>query len=178
MKNFPAVNNSVWQSPSLLPTGHSLLLADEPTGELDTATAKTIYDLFRDLNRKMGLTIVIVSHDPGIAQHVDRVVAVRDGKLASESVRLKSDPDVPHGEHMHVFEEMAILDSAGRLSIPREHLNHFNINRRVRLEIVDEGILIRPPAADHADLETIHASYRRQMIIRKKQENEEDCQPG
>lgn len=61
-----------------------LLLADEPTGELDTATAKTIYDLFRDLNRKMGLTIVIVSHDPSIAQHVDRVVAVRDGRLATE----------------------------------------------------------------------------------------------
>ena len=68
-----------------------LLLADEPTGELDTATAKTIYDLFRDLNRKLGLTIVIVSHDPGIAQHVDRVVAVRDGKLASESVQIKPD---------------------------------------------------------------------------------------
>lgn len=128
-----------------------LLLADEPTGELDTATAKTIYDLFRDLNRRMGLTIVIVSHDPGIAQHVDRVVAVRDGKLASESVRLKSDPNYPHEEHAQVFEEMAILDSAGRLSIPREHLNHFNINRRVRLEIVDGGILIRPPSADHAD---------------------------
>jgi putative ABC transport system ATP-binding protein len=128
-----------------------LLLADEPTGELDTATAKTIYDLFRDLNRKMGLTIVIVSHDPGIAQHVDRVVAVRDGKLASESVRLKSTPNSPHGEHLPIFEEMAILDSAGRLSIPREHLNHFKINRRVRLEIVDQGILIRPPAVDHAD---------------------------
>jgi peptide/nickel transport system ATP-binding protein len=78
-------------------------------------------------------------------------VAVRDGKLASESVRLKSDPNYPHEEHAQVFEEMAILDSAGRLSIPREHLNHFNINRRVRLEIVDGGILIRPPSADHAD---------------------------
>ena len=42
------------------------------------------YDMFRDLNRKLGLTIVIVSHDPGIAQQVDRVVAVRDGKLATE----------------------------------------------------------------------------------------------
>ncbi len=130
-----------------------LLLADEPTGELDTATAKTIYDLFRDLNRKMGLTIVIVSHDPSIAQHVDRVVAVRDGKLASESVRLKPGTDGPQADHPHVFEELAILDSAGRLSIPREHLDQFNIHGRVRLEIVDEGILIRPPLANHADLE-------------------------
>jgi putative ABC transport system ATP-binding protein len=134
-----------------------LLLADEPTGELDTATAKTIYDLFRDLNRKLGLTIVIVSHDPGISQHVDRVVAVRDGKLASESVRLKTAKnagiDGSHEDHLHAFEELVILDSAGRLSIPREHLDQFHIRRRVRLEIVEEGILIRPPATDSTDLE-------------------------
>jgi putative ABC transport system ATP-binding protein len=130
-----------------------LLLADEPTGELDTTTAKTIYDLFRDLNRKLGLTIVIVSHDPGIAQHVDRVVAVRDGKLASESVRLKTNIDGRHEEHVHAFEELAILDSAGRLSIPRESLEHFHIRRRVRLEITEEGILIRPPANGSTDSE-------------------------
>jgi ABC-type lipoprotein export system ATPase subunit/bifunctional DNA-binding transcriptional regulator/antitoxin component of YhaV-PrlF toxin-antitoxin module len=135
-----------------------LLLADEPTGELDTATAKTIYDLFRDLNRKLGLTIVIVSHDPGIAQHVDRVVAVRDGKLASESVRLKNNADGTLEEHMHAFEELAVLDSAGRLSIPREYLEHFHIRRRVRMEIVEGGILIQPPANSHADLEHTPAS--------------------
>jgi putative ABC transport system ATP-binding protein len=130
-----------------------LLLADEPTGELDSATAKTIYDLLRDLNRKLGLTIVIVSHDPGIAQHVDRVVAVRDGKLASESVRISSTAGGSHEETLHTFEELAILDSAGRLTIPREHLEQFHIRRRVRLEIVDEGILIRPPANNHVELE-------------------------
>ena len=63
-----------------------MLLADEPTGELDTATAQTIYDLLRGLNKDLGLTMIIVSHDPGIARHVDRVVAV-DGKLASETLR-------------------------------------------------------------------------------------------
>jgi putative ABC transport system ATP-binding protein len=135
-----------------------LLLADEPTGELDTATAKTIYDLFRGLNRSLGLTIVVVSHDPGIAQHVDRVVAVRDGKLASESVRLKSATGHLHGEDTHTFEELAILDSAGRLSIPWDYLDHFHIRRRVRLELVDDGILIRPAVTDHADLEHTSAS--------------------
>ena len=130
-----------------------LLLADEPTGELDTATAKTIYDMFRDLNRKLGLTIVIVSHDPGIAQHVDRVVAVRDGKLATESIRLKPSTEGSHEDHLHAFEELAILDSAGRLSIPRDYLEHFHILRRVRMEIVDNGILIRPPTNDLAPIE-------------------------
>ena len=91
-----------------------LLLADEPTGELDTATAQTIYDLLRDLNKRLGLTIVIVSHDLGIARHVDRVVAVRDGKLASETVRVqKSDSDEHH------LVELAVVDAAGRLQIPR-----------------------------------------------------------
>jgi ABC-type lipoprotein export system ATPase subunit len=121
----------------------SLLLADEPTGELDTVTAQAIYDLLRDLNKRLGLTMVIVSHDPGIAKHVDRVVAVRDGKLASETVRVqKSDG----GEH-HV--ELAVLDSAGRLQLPREYLEEFNIKRRVLIETTAEGILIRKPDESH-----------------------------
>ncbi|HEU0291493.1 MAG TPA: ABC transporter ATP-binding protein [Anaerolineales bacterium] len=120
-----------------------LLLADEPTGELDTATAQTIYNLLRDLNKQLQLTMVIVSHDPGIARHVDRVVAVRDGKLASETVRVqKSDG----GEH-HV--ELGVLDAAGRLQIPREYLEEFNIKRRVLIETTAEGILLRKPEGNH-----------------------------
>jgi putative ABC transport system ATP-binding protein len=128
-----------------------LLLADEPTGELDTATAKTVYDLLRDLNRKLGLTIVIVSHDPSIAQHVDRVVAVRDGKLASETLRIKAaagSDGVLHDDQHHSFEELILLDSAGRLHIPREYLDQFHIRRRVRMEMTEDGILIRPPLSD------------------------------
>ncbi|MEO8355505.1 MAG: ABC transporter ATP-binding protein [Chloroflexota bacterium] len=121
-----------------------LLLADEPTGELDTATAQTIYDLLRDLNRQLGLTMVIVSHDPGIARHVDRVVAVRDGKLASETVRVQK-----HDSDEHHLVELAVLDSAGRLQIPREYLDEFNIKRRVLIETTAEGILIRRPDGEH-----------------------------
>ena len=64
----------------------SILLADEPTGELDTATALTIYEAFRTLNKQENLTIIIVSHDPEIAQHVDRVVTIRDGRLVDDAV--------------------------------------------------------------------------------------------
>lgn len=130
-----------------------LLLADEPTGELDTATAQTIYDLLRKLNKQLGLTMVIVSHDPGIARHVDRVVAVRDGKLASETLRVqKTDSD----EH-HLL-ELAIVDSAGRLQIPREYLEQFNIHRRVQVELTNEGILIRPPAKEHHSHDHVSSS--------------------
>jgi ABC-type lipoprotein export system ATPase subunit/bifunctional DNA-binding transcriptional regulator/antitoxin component of YhaV-PrlF toxin-antitoxin module len=121
-----------------------LLLADEPTGELDTATAQTIYDLLRRLNKQLGLTMVIVSHDPGIARHVDRVVAVRDGKLASETLRVqKTDSDEHH------LVEFAVVDAAGRLQIPREYLEQFHIRRRVQVELTEAGILIRPPAREH-----------------------------
>ncbi len=132
----------------------ALLLADEPTGELDTATAQTIYDLLRDLNKSLGLTIVIVSHDSGIAKHVDRVVAVRDGKLASETLRVQK----AEGEEHHL-EELAVLDSAGRLQIPREALERFNIRRRVRVEVTEDGILIRPPENNHQGSEHEALSY-------------------
>jgi len=125
----------------------SLLLADEPTGELDTVTAQTIYDLLRDLNKRLGLTMVIVSHDPGISKHVDRVVAVRDGKLASETVRVQNSDG---GEH-HV--ELAVLDSAGRVQLPREYLEGFNIKRRVTIETTSDGILIRKPEGESHSVE-------------------------
>jgi len=130
-----------------------LLLADEPTGELDTATAQTIYDLLRRLNKQLGLTMVIVSHDPGIARHVDRVVAVRDGKLASETLRVqKADSDEHH------LVELAVVDAVGRLQIPREYLEQFNIRRRVQVELTEEGILIRPPEREHHSHDQISSS--------------------
>jgi ABC-type lipoprotein export system ATPase subunit/bifunctional DNA-binding transcriptional regulator/antitoxin component of YhaV-PrlF toxin-antitoxin module len=131
-----------------------LLLADEPTGELDNTAAKTIYELLRTLNRTLGLTVVIVSHDSSLAQYVDRVVAVRDGKLASETVR-KPGSSAKGGAHQqHHLEELSVLDSAGRLQIPREHLDRFHIRRRVRLEVTADGILIRPPEHEQEAAET------------------------
>jgi putative ABC transport system ATP-binding protein len=119
-----------------------LLLADEPTGEVDNATAKVIYGIFRDLNRELGLTTLIVSHDAGIAQYVNRVIAVRDGKLATEKVRRTSSEGADPGVDTHV--EWVVLDSAGRLQIPREYLQRFDIQRRAELEVTADGILIRP----------------------------------
>lgn len=136
-----------------------LLLADEPTGELDTVTARVIYALLRDLNKRLGLTMVIVSHDPGIATYVDRVVAVRDGKLASETVRVQN---VDSDEHHLV--ELAVLDSAGRVQLPREYLEHFQIKRRVLIESTDEGILIRPPNGEHHGEEKSSSSSEQTLI--------------
>jgi len=95
------------------------------------------------LNQQYGLTTVIVSHDTGIARHVDRVVAIRDGKTASETVR-QAGADATRLEVAPTFDEVVLLDAAGRLQVPQEYLEQFNIRGRARLEPVENGILIRP----------------------------------
>ncbi len=131
----------------------TLLLADEPTGEVDSVTAQVIYETFQRLNHEYGLTTLIVSHDPGLARYVDRVVAIRDGKTASETIRQSVVTTSPDGEPMtedgvkeeeEIFEELVVLDSAGRLQVPKEYLEYFDIKGRVRLELTGEGILILP----------------------------------
>ncbi len=117
-----------------------LLLADEPTGELDSTTSDQVYKLFQRLNQELGLTIVIVSHDPLIAQHVGRVVAIRDGKLASETVRRKATNSEPEDQ----FEELIVLDAVGRLQIPKVYRAQLNIQNRVEMEVIDGGLIIRP----------------------------------
>ena len=127
-----------------------LLLADEPTGNVDEANALIIYNIFRDLNRRYNLTTLIVSHDPNLAHHVDRVVSIRDGKITAEkvwhSLEEGANPDMTPsatqpGKYIH---ELTVLDSAGRLQVPKEYLEKHNIRGRVELEMTDDGILIRP----------------------------------
>ncbi|KPV47928.1 ABC transporter, partial [Kouleothrix aurantiaca] len=64
-----------------------ILLADEPTGEVDWPTAQMILKLLHDLRDRYNLTIVLVTHDPRVAEQADRVVAIRDGRTSSETIR-------------------------------------------------------------------------------------------
>jgi putative ABC transport system ATP-binding protein len=64
-----------------------LLLADEPTGNLDSATGKQIIDLIVGLNRALGSTLVLVTHDPALAAHADRLISLRDGRVVSDEGR-------------------------------------------------------------------------------------------
>ena len=94
-----------------LANGPEVLLADEPTGELDTDTSAEIFDLLRRMNRELGTTIVIVTHDPLVSEQVQRTVAIRDGRTSSETLRRSSLSD--DGDHQVIAEEFAVLDRAG-----------------------------------------------------------------
>ena len=63
-----------------------ILLADEPTGNLDSHTSREVMDLFRQLNREDGITIIVVTHDPEIARHARRVVVLRDGNILRDTL--------------------------------------------------------------------------------------------
>jgi ABC-type lipoprotein export system ATPase subunit len=118
-----------------------LLLADEPTGELDTVGASAVFDLLARLNRQLGVTVVIVTHDPAIAARVNRVVAIRDGRTSSE-VHRRVRPGGNVADVVH--EEYILVDGTGRLQIPRPYLEEAQIGERVRVEIRNGEVVITP----------------------------------
>lgn len=135
-----------------------LLLADEPTGAVDSATANMILDIFREVCRTTGLTIMIVTHDISLSRRVDRVVAIRDGRTSSEFIRRKSyaqqinevgelEQMNQEPEEMEAQEELAVVDNAGRLQIPREYLGAIGISgkSKVRVELEDDKVVIINP---------------------------------
>lgn len=125
-----------------------ILLADEPTGSVDAKTGNYILDVFRELNKNMGLTIVIVTHDRMLSKKVNRVVAIRDGKTSSEMIMKQSYADRLDSVGMfeEVHNEYAVLDKAGRVQIPRELLEGIGVKgNKVSIELVDGRIVIGVP---------------------------------
>ena len=136
-----------------------LLLADEPTGAVDTKTAGNVLEVFRRLNRETGVTVIIVTHDVNLAKSIDRVVAIRDGKTSSEMIRRKpvitgaSFEELSERQQAEIravgeagaqHDELVLIDKAGRLQIPKEHLKALGIKGgdKVRVELEDDRISI------------------------------------
>ncbi len=120
----------------------AVVLADEPTGELDSATSAEIFALLRRVNADLGTTIVVVTHDAGISEQVSRTVRIRDGRTSTETVRRTEVTD--EGAHRAVSEEFAVLDRAGRLQLPAAHIEALELSRRVRLRLEEDHVGIWP----------------------------------
>ncbi|WP_338485268.1 ATP-binding cassette domain-containing protein [Streptomyces sp. SCSIO 75703] len=126
----------------------SVLLADEPTGELDSHTAEQIFAAFRTANEHLGTTIVIVTHDQAVAGEVRRTVAIRDGRTSTEVLR-RSEVDAATGDETLVAREYAMLDRAGRLQLPAEYTRALGMRDRVALELEPDHITVRPDTGEH-----------------------------
>jgi len=126
-----------------------VLLADEPTGELDSATAAEVFSALQKANAELGVTVLIVTHDPAVSTVVRRVVAIRDGRTSTEIHRDTVDGDdgqvTPHAV------EYAVLDRAGRLQLPREMTEPLSMRGLVRLEAEPDHIGVWPDRRSRRD---------------------------
>lgn len=119
-----------------------VLLADEPTGELDDATTAHVLESMRAVNRELGVTTLIVTHDPSVSEHVARTVQIRDGRTSTEVLRsTRVDED---GAEEHVAEEYAVLDRVGRLQLPDDFVQALDLRERVRLALEPDHVAVRP----------------------------------
>lgn len=123
-----------------------ILLADEPTGSVDSRTAGEIMTLFRHLNETLNLTILIVTHDMALAASVSRVVMISDGKVSTEQIKRNTQKPGFEGELMESHEEFAVMDRANRLQLKEEFLDAAGISsNKVKVEVSDGRIVISRP---------------------------------
>jgi len=131
-----------------------VLLADEPTGELDEANSEMVLEAFRGVNETLGTTVLIVTHDAGVSDHVRRTVQIRDGRTSTEVLR-RTSTDHTGREH-EVAEEFAVLDRVGRLQLPQDYITQLAMRDRVRLGLEEDHVTVspvRPPADDETALD-------------------------
>jgi ABC-type lipoprotein export system ATPase subunit/bifunctional DNA-binding transcriptional regulator/antitoxin component of YhaV-PrlF toxin-antitoxin module len=172
-----------------------LLLGDEPTGEVDSITSAAIMDTFRQLGQRMDLTIIIVTHDPRIANQVDRVVAIRDGKISTETIRQPAQlekvmagprveaapgeviPATEQPKEEINLQEFIVLDSAGRLQIPKELREQLGIGKRAVLETGENCIIIRPVEGQEGDVAR-KLTLEEQIALLFEQDSAPQQKPG
>jgi peptide/nickel transport system ATP-binding protein len=125
-----------------------LVLADEPTGQLDSESAEKMFDALREINQLYDTTIIIVTHDPEVAARVDRVVGIRDGRTSTEIRRERS-----HVDGSVLEEEWVILDRTGRMQIPQVYVDALAIRGRVKVRLEPDHVSVWPGYLQGTDQE-------------------------
>ncbi len=118
-----------------------LLIADEPTGELDAATAREVLDLIAELSREEGGTALVVSHDPASAERADRVVHVRDGRISDERV---AGAGAGAGAGGGSSDGAIVLGRGGWLRLPEELLRSAGIDRHATASLRESELVLEP----------------------------------
>jgi peptide/nickel transport system ATP-binding protein len=125
-----------------------LVLADEPTGQLDSESAGKMFDALREINRRYDTTIIIVTHDPEVTAKVDRVVGIRDGRTSTEIRRERN-----HVDGSVLEEEWVILDRTGRMQIPQVYVDALALRGRVKIRLEPDHVSVWPGYLEGADQE-------------------------
>ncbi len=120
----------------------SIVLADEPTGELDTQTANEVFAALRKANTETGVTMLVVTHDAGVSEQVNRTVAIRDGRISTEVIRTTATDE--HGTEALRSQEFSVLDRAGRLQLPADYIEALQLKERVRLALEPDHVGVWP----------------------------------
>jgi len=127
----------------------AVLLADEPTGELDEQTSAEVLAAMETVNRERGVTTLIVTHDSGVTEHVERTVRIRDGRTSAETLRRAGiDED---GRAVRTAREYAVLDRAGRMQLPADFVAALDLRERVRLSLETDHVRVAPGQGDATD---------------------------
>ena len=122
----------------------AVLLADEPTGELDEATSEEVLGAMRRVNEERGVTTLIVTHDATVSDQVRRTVQIRDGRTSTEVVRSTRLDEL--GDEYAVAEEYAVLDRVGRMQLPATFTESLELRDRVRLTLESDHVGVRRAA--------------------------------
>jgi ABC-type lipoprotein export system ATPase subunit len=120
----------------------SVLLADEPTGELDTETADDVFAALRTANTETGVTMLVVTHDASVSEQVSRTIAIRDGRISTEVLRTALTDE--HGQQALKSQEYSVLDRAGRLQLPLDYIEALELKDRVRLALEQDHVGVWP----------------------------------
>ncbi len=135
-----------------------LLLADEPTGELDSVSAHEIFQMLRSINQKIGVTVILVTHDVAIAELADRTIAIRDGRTSTETVRRDAplqaraqggqQRSAVVGISLDTHRESIVIDRVGRMQLPKEALEQIDFNGRAEIRILQDHVEVWPIQID------------------------------
>jgi ABC-type lipoprotein export system ATPase subunit len=128
----------------------ALLLADEPTGELDDASADAIHALIADLARASGMSVILVTHDPATAEVADRTLRIRDGRIVGDR---------------RGGEEALVVDD-GWLRLPPDLLTQAGIWRRARVQAAPDGVIVTRAVSDSGPPAAAPAKARSQPTAR------------